>query len=114
MAQVQCLKIPIIPGTGDRLRSWIASLDERGDEVRAALAAEEILDEAVFYASEDGGEYLYLYSRAADLARSAAAFQQSQLPVDAEFKRLMGECLELGRAVALELVFAADGTMSEE
>lgn len=114
MTQLQCLKIPIIHGTGERLRAWIASLAERGDEVRAALAAEEILDEAVFYASEADGEYLYLYSRGADLVRSAAAFQQSQLPVDAEFKELMAECLDLGRARALELVFAADSTTSTE
>ena len=112
MPPVQCLKIPVIPGTGERLRSWIASLAERGDEVRAALAAEELLDEAVFYASEADGEYLYLYSRAADLARSAAAFQKSQLPVDAEFKQLMAECLDLGRATSLDLLFAADSTTS--
>jgi hypothetical protein len=110
MMQVQCLKIPIVDGTADRLRTWIVSLAHRGDEVRAALAVEGILDEAVFYASEADGQYLYLYSRAADLARSAAAFERSQLPVDREFKQLIAECLDMGRATSLELVFAADSS----
>jgi 2-haloacid dehalogenase len=36
------VRIRIIDGTGDRVRSRIASLAARRDEVRAALAAEDI------------------------------------------------------------------------
>lgn len=108
MLQIQCVKIRIIDGKSERVRSWIASLGTRQHEVRAALAAEGIADEAVFFASERAGDFLYLYSRAPDLASAAAAFQGSSHAVDVEFRGIMAECLEVATAAPLELLFAAE------
>ncbi len=108
MLQIQCVKIRIIDGKSERVRSWIASLAARRDEVGAALAAEGIADEAVFFASESAGDFLYLYSRAPDLAGAAAAFQSSSHAVDVEFRGIMAECLDAATAAPLELLFAAE------
>jgi hypothetical protein len=110
MLQIQCVKIRIIDGKSERVRSWVASLGTRRDEVRAALAVEGIADEAVFFASERAGDFLYLYSRAPDLASAAAAFQSSSHAVDVEFRGIMTECLEIATAAPLELLFAADNS----
>jgi hypothetical protein len=108
MLQVQCLKIPVVPGKGAALRAWMADLTARRAEVLEALASEEVTDEAVFLATEGAQEYLYLYSRAADLAAAGRAFQESTLALDQEFKQLMSECLDLAAAQPLTLGFAAD------
>lgn len=108
MLQIQCVKIRIIGGRSERVRAWVASLGTRQDEVRAALAAEGIADEAVFFASERAGDFLYLYSRAPDLASAAAAFQSSSHAIDVEFRGIMAECLEVATAAPLELLFAAE------
>jgi hypothetical protein len=108
MLQIQCVKIRIIDGNSERVRAWVASLGTRKDEVRAALAAEGIADEAVFFASERAGDFLYLYSRAPDLASAAAAFKSSSHAVDVEFRGIMAECLEVATAAPLELLFAAE------
>lgn len=107
MNQVQCVKIPIVPAGADRLRDWIAGLSERQEEIQQALASEGIISEAVFSSHEPSGEFLYIVTRAENLAAANAAFQASQLPVDVELKQLLGECLDLGSATALELLFAA-------
>jgi len=113
MLQCQCVKIPVREGSAPKLRAWIAGLGEREGEVLEALEAEGIHDEAVFLSSEPSGEYLYLYSRAADLAAAGAAFQQSTLAVDVEFKQLMQECLDLEGATLLRLLFAADSATGD-
>lgn len=108
MLQCQCIKIPVITGKGDELKSWISGLADRSQEVLEALNAEGIHDEAVFYSNEPDGEYLYLYSRAASLASAGAAFQASNLPLDLEFKQVLSTCLDFSRAAPLGLLFAAD------
>jgi len=106
--QCQCLKIPVLEGQAPRVRSWVAGLSTRADEVLGALESEGIHDEAVFLAQEGGVEYLYLYSRAEDLEAAGRAFEQSTLAVDLEFKQLLSELLDFSQAVTLPLVFCAD------
>ncbi|ETX03695.1 DUF6176 family protein [Candidatus Entotheonella palauensis] len=108
MLQTQCLKVPIIPGKEAEVKNWLAALSTRHQEVLEAITSEDIADEAMFYAKEPSGEFLYLYSRAPDLAVAGAAFQKSQLPIDQEFKRISAECLDYRSAIRLELLLSAD------
>ena len=107
MDQVQCIKVPILSGNGQRLRDWIADLPRRNTEIQQALDSEGIVYEAVFFSHETTGDFLFIVTHAPDLAAANAAFQASQLPIDLEFKQLLRECLDLGSATALELLFAA-------
>jgi hypothetical protein len=108
MLQIQCVKVPVIPGCEARVRDWIASLSGRHQEVLEALAAEQIDDEAIFLGKEPAGEFLYFYSRAPDPESAAKAFKSSELAIDQELKAILRECLELSAAVRLELLLAAD------
>ncbi|TQV76069.1 hypothetical protein FKG94_15785 [Exilibacterium tricleocarpae] len=108
MLKTQCLKVPIVTGREARVRHWLASLNSRKHAVLEAIRSEQIADEAIFYADEAGGSFLYLYARAFDFAVAAEAFQSSALPIDREFKIIYGECLDFEAALPLELLFAAD------
>ncbi|MBL8985011.1 MAG: hypothetical protein JNJ80_01985 [Gemmatimonadetes bacterium] len=100
--QVQCLRIKLRPGTTDRMVSFLRGLRDRPAEVQASLALEGMTRESLFLERTEQGDYLVFYSRAVDLARAAAAFQTSQLPLDQETMRLIAETWE--SAVPLELI----------
>jgi hypothetical protein len=43
-----CVKVRLKPGSLDRVRTWAAELDRRGDEVLATLRDEGVIVESVF------------------------------------------------------------------
>ncbi|MGE3275149.1 MAG: DUF6176 family protein [Vicinamibacterales bacterium] len=106
--QVQCIRIRVLEGRAGEVRTWMKSLHTRADEVLEALAGEGMSDEAVFLLREGDAEFLYIYSRARDLAEAAEAFQASSRPVDVEFKDVIQSCLDVESLTTLDLVFAAD------
>ncbi len=108
MLQTQCLKVPVKPGKEAELKAWVTGLNQRQTEVQAAIIAEGINDEAVFFSEEGGQTFMYMYSRSADLLAANAAFESSEMAVDVEFKHIMLDCLDLVNAQPLKLLFAVD------
>jgi hypothetical protein len=76
------------PGKEARLRSWLAELSERADEVRATFADETVRHEQAFVLETVDGPVLVYVMEAEDLERGRAAFAQSSHPIDQEHKRL--------------------------
>jgi len=100
------------PGQTERLAQWIVSLPDRLPEVRAAMAQEGILYEAIMleYGTESDPDYLILYLQAENLQQANVAFQASQVAVDLEFKQLMLETLDFTAAIPLSVLFATTTT----
>lgn len=105
MPQAQCVKYPVKPGQRERLVEWIAGLEGRSAELREALAEGEVMAEAVFLERSDDGDHVLIYTRAEDLRAAMEALAKSELPLVREFNRLLGESVEVEKAVSLELVY---------
>jgi uncharacterized protein DUF6176 len=83
----------IKPGKEARLREWLAQLNDRADEVRATFRDETVRAEQAFIAVGPQGPMLVYAVEAADFERGAAAFADSQHPIDAEHRAVMQECV---------------------
>jgi len=80
-------------GKEARLRAWLAESNERADEVRGTFKDETVRAEQAFIISGADGPILVYAMEAADFERGAAAFANSQHPIDAEHRAVMQECL---------------------
>ena len=109
--QVQCLRIKLRPGTTDRMVTFLRGLPARSAEVQASMALEGMTRESLFLERTEQGDFLVFYSRAADLAQAAAAFQTSPLALDQETMRLIAETWE--SAVPLELIVDLERAASQ-
>jgi hypothetical protein len=112
MAEVQCLRIKLRRGTTDRMAGFLRGLGQRREEVQASLEAEGILEEMLFLDRTETGDYLVFFTRARDLQAAAAAFQSSQLPLDAQTRALIAEAWESVRP--LELLADLPGPTRDE
>ena len=79
------------------LRAWLATLNERADEVRATFVDETVRAEQAFIVPGPDGPMLVYVMDVADFERGAAAFATSRHPIDAEHRAVMQECV--GRAL---------------
>jgi len=75
----------------DRLRQWLASLPSRRAEAEATYRQEGTRAEQAFLLSGADGPVLVYAMEIDDLERAREAFQRSTLPIDLEFKELMGQ-----------------------
>ena len=71
-----------------RLRSWLAALSSRRDELRASYAQAGTRHEIFHLIRTRRGPILVISSEVDDAARAAEAFLHSSLPIDVEFKSL--------------------------
>ena len=83
----------IKPGKETRLRAWLAELNDRAEEVRATFRDETVRAEKAFILDGPNGPMLVYAIEAADFERGAAAFANSQHPIDAEHRAVMRECV---------------------
>jgi len=83
----------IKPGKEARLRAWLEELNARADEVRATFKDETVRAEQAFIVEGPNGPMLVYAVEAEDFERGAAAYANSQHPIDAEHRALMRECL---------------------
>jgi hypothetical protein len=83
----------IKPGKEARLRAWLAELNQRADEVRATFRNETVRAEQAFMVDGPNGPMLVYAMEAADFERGAAAFANSQHPIDIEHRAVMQECV---------------------
>jgi hypothetical protein len=104
--QRQLLKIPLLAGKEQRVIEWIKSLDSQRELLCEVLRAEAIEVEVVALDKTSSGFDLLLFTRGPDLNISSAVFAQSTHPVDVEFKMLMAECFDLGKAQPLDVLLA--------
>lgn len=75
-----------------RLRSWLAGLGARKDELRGSYRQQGTRHEQFFLVrTRDGGPILVLVSEVADAEAAAVSFLRSELPIDLEFKALVQE-----------------------
>jgi len=82
------------PGQEAKLRAWLAELSKRADEVRATFVDETVRHEQAFILQTVDGPILVYAMEARDFERGKQAFARSKHSIDAEHKRVMGECLD--------------------
>jgi len=83
----------IRPGKEARLRSWLAELNDRADEVRATFKDETVRAEQAFIVDGSDGPMLVYVMEAEDFEQGNAAFKDSQHPIDAEHRAVFKECV---------------------
>jgi hypothetical protein len=91
------------PEEEPRLRSWMAELTRRREEVLATFAQEGVRHEQAYVLRTQDGPMLIYVMEAENHDRARKAFQSSTLAIDQEHQDVMSRVLE-GRADA-ELVY---------
>jgi Family of unknown function (DUF6176) len=81
------------PDQVDRLRSWLAELDRRHEEVRETFRQETVRHEIAYLLEDHGGHILVYAMEADDFDKAHDAFQASTLPIDLEHKEVMSAVL---------------------
>jgi Tfp pilus assembly protein PilO len=84
-----------------RLRSWLASLSGRRDELRKSYQRQGTRHELFFLIRTQLGGLLVLISEIEDIERATSSFLLSNLPLDVEFKNLIQEISRLAPGVEL-------------
>jgi hypothetical protein len=91
------------PGQEARLRTWLAELSQRADEVRATFVDETVRHEQAFILHAVDGPILVYAMEAGDFDRGKEAFVRSEHRIDGEHKEVMAECL--GDRIDLEPLY---------
>lgn len=81
------------PDGVERLRSWMAELSERRDEVLQTFASETVRHEAAYLIEGADGSVLVYIVEAEDLEHAARAVEESPFPIDLEHRAVMREVL---------------------
>jgi len=84
---------PIRPDKEDRLRTWLAELNSRADEVRQTFREETVRAEQAFVLAGATGPLLVYVMEAEDFERGSNAFAGSRRAIDLEHREVMRECL---------------------
>jgi uncharacterized protein DUF6176 len=87
------------PDKVDRLKSWLAELNLRHDEVLETFAQETVRHEVAYLLEGRDGPILVYVMEAQDFDQARRAYQGSNLPIDAEHRRVMMEISEGPAAV---------------
>lgn len=101
MSQLQCIRVKLREGTTERVTTFLRSLNDRPEEVRASLESEGIERECLFLDRTDEGDFLIFLTRAENLETAATAFQASDHPLDIETRELIAETWEEVRPLEL-------------
>ncbi len=80
-------------GEVDRLRSWMAELNERQDEVRETFAQEGVMHERAYLLEMEKGPVLVYAIEARDFEAASRAYNDSTLPIDLEHRKVMSKVL---------------------
>ena len=83
----------IRPEKESRVRTWLAELSTRADEVRATFRDETVRAELAYIIPGETGPLLLYVIEAEDPERGAQAYANSRHKIDAEHKAVMKECL---------------------
>ena len=102
--QTQFLRIPLLPGKTPRFLEWVALVRGREREAFEAMSGEGAVAEALFLERGSAGDSVVYYMRALDLERAAQVFAASQLPIDRETRAMIGECWDVARIQALDVL----------
>ncbi len=93
-----------------RLRSWLASLPGRRDELRESYRRSGTRCELFFLVRTRAAPILVLITEVGDAAEATESFLRSNLPIDVEFKSLVQE-ISLEEA-AVELLYDSSAYLS--
>lgn len=94
MAEVTLMKQRVDPERVATLREWLEGVQDREAEAAETLRKEGVYTETAFLEETADGTYLVTYMEAEDSEQAWEAFEASDREIDAEFKRIMEECLE--------------------
>lgn len=83
----------IRPDKEVRLRTWLAELSARRDEVRASLSQEHTRQEQMYILPGADGPVLVVVMEAEDARRAYAAYATSHLPIDVAHRAVLAEAL---------------------
>jgi hypothetical protein len=91
------------PDKVDLLRAWFAESTRRGEEFRQTFQQEGVRHEQAYLVATSDGTLLVYTSEAEDMEYAMNAFLNSQLPIDAEHRKVMTEAL--AEEADTELIF---------
>jgi hypothetical protein len=94
----------IRPDKVELLRAWFAEGKHRAEEVRETFRQEGVTHEQVYLIPTADGTVLVYISEMADVGTAMRAFADSELPIDAEHRKVM-ETAIAGQVDGAELVF---------
>ncbi len=77
----------------DRMRWWMAQLNQRRDEVRQTFAQETVHHETAYLLQGRDGPVLVYVAEADDFEQASRAYLSSTLPIDLEHRQVMREVI---------------------
>jgi hypothetical protein len=104
-----CLKIPLKPGSLERVREWATELRAKRDEVLATLRAEGVLVESVLLDSNDEGDFLIYYMKAKSMQAAREAVRRSVHPIDTYHQQFKTDTWDARTALELLVDFESFG-----
>jgi hypothetical protein len=81
----------VSPDKAERLRSWLAEVQTRGEEARVTLADEGVRHERALLVDTPAGPLLIYVLECEDYDAAREAYARSARPIDLEHKRVMSE-----------------------
>lgn len=103
--QTSCVKVRLKPGSVGRVREWAAELNSRSDEVLATLRDEGVVVESVFLDSDEQGDFLIYYMKAASMETASQVARHSLHAIDAYHEQFKQEVWESREQLELLIDF---------
>lgn len=94
------------PDRLDRLRAWMAELNERAAEVRQTFEREGVRHESAYLLFDAEGPILAYAVECEDYDRARRVFEESPLPIDEQHAAVMREVM--AEPIDAELLYACD------
>jgi hypothetical protein len=113
MSQTQCIRIPLKPEGAEEFVEFARRISRNLDEVKAVLAEEGILAEAVFLDASTTPPAVILFTRAKDLQEANSALLASSHPIQVEMRELMGRAFDAELAEPLEVLLDMTGDIHQ-
>lgn len=110
--ETQCVRVPLRPGKTKQFVNWIASVRHREAEMLHAMQQEGVRFELMALQSGAEEDALLFFMQARDLNAAQRAFATSELAIDQETRRIIGECWDTERASALDVLLALGPTLA--
>ena len=96
--------IKLKPGSLNKVREWVKTINQRRDEALATLRDEGVSIESWFLLSREDGDYLVGYMRSKDFDRANSAVEQSLHEIDAYHQQFKRDTWERDSREELELL----------
>lgn len=98
---VSCVMIELKPNSLQRVKEWVAFIQENEDEAISTLKNEKVTIESYFLTKIGEADYLIVYMRAASIAHAQETVKNSLSAVDAYHKKFQKDTWVRGERAKL-------------